>query len=114
MLIKLIYVSWFMIILAYSSVEYYNCIRNEKCFYFVVTLIFYNGALLYCYRINNELVVNLIYTFIFNVTYFYILPELVEFVKDSVRKRASFAFYKRFVRSFLLCHSVGYVNAVIG
>lgn len=56
-------------------------------FLFVITLIFYNGALLYCYRTNNDLIVNLIFTFIFNAAYFYILPELVEFVKDPVKQK---------------------------
>lgn len=55
-------------------------------FLFVITLIFYNGALLYCYRTNNDIVVNFIFTLLFNAAYFYILPELVEFVKDPAKR----------------------------
>lgn len=55
-------------------------------FIFLFTLFFYNGALFYCYRNNEDLLTNLVFTFIFNAAYFYILPELVEFVKDPVKR----------------------------
>lgn len=56
-------------------------------FIFLTTLVFYNCALFYCYRTNNDFVINLIFAFILNAAYFYMLPELVEFVESPDKKR---------------------------
>lgn len=56
-------------------------------FIFLTTLVFYNCALFYCYRTNNDFVINLVFAAILNGAYFYMLPELVEFVESADKRQ---------------------------